>query len=63
MHFDLLLKLAENLPEHLETPNLAQIFGRTRYAATPKLELLAAGTEVIRGGAGANSTETDYTTS
>ena len=40
-------KLAENLPEHLETPNLVQIFGRTRYAATPKLELLAAGTEKL----------------
>ena len=40
-------KLTENLPEHLETPNLVQIFGRTRYAATPKLELQAAGTEKL----------------
>ena len=46
VRFDLLL-MAENLPEHLETPNLVQIFGRTRYAATPKLELLAAGTEKL----------------
>ena len=51
------LKLTENLPEHLETPSLVQIFGRTRYAATPKFELLAAGTEVIRADARA---ETDY---
>ena len=40
-------KLTENLPEHLETPNLVQIFGRTRYAATPQLELLVAGTEKL----------------
>ena len=40
-------KLTENLPEHIDTPNLVQIFGRTRYAATPKLELLAAGTEKL----------------
>ena len=40
-------KLTENLPKHLETPNLVQIFGRTRYAATPKFELLAAGTEKL----------------
>ena len=40
-------KLTENLPEHLETPNLVQIFGRTRYAAAPKLELLATGTKKL----------------
>ena len=40
-------KLTEILPEHLETPNLVQIFGKTRYAATPKFELLAAGTEQL----------------
>ena len=40
-------KLTENLPEHIDTPNLVQIFGRTCYAATPKLELLAAGTEKL----------------
>ena len=40
-------KLTENLPEYLETPNLVQILGRTRYAATPKLELLAAGAKKL----------------
>ena len=45
MHFDFPWKLAENLPVDLETPNFMQIFGRTRYAATPKFDLLAAGTE------------------
>ena len=46
VRFDL-LKLAENLPEHLETPNFIQIFRRTRYAATPKFDLLVAGTEKL----------------
>ena len=47
VRFDLSWKLNKNLPERLETPNFIQIFGRTRYAATPKFDLLAAGTEKL----------------
>ena len=44
--FDL-LKTHRKPSEPLETPKLVQIFGRTRYAAAPKLELLVAGTETL----------------